>query len=463
MQNQDTICAVATGQGGAIGIIRVSGPDAIAMVDRIFTPTGSFLPLSGRKPYTLSFGQIKNIQGEIVDEVLVSLFRAPHSYTGEDAVEISCHGSSYILQQVMQLLINCGCRSAAPGEYTQRAFLNGKMDLSQAEAVADLIASNSEAAHRLAMNQMRGGFSKELGKLRDQLLHLTSLMELELDFSDHEELEFADRTELQTLATQIESLIGRLTDSFSTGNAIKNGVPVAIIGETNVGKSTLLNALVGEERAIVSDIHGTTRDVIEDTVNIKGLTFRFIDTAGIRATTDTIEALGIERSFQAIKQAAVVLWVVDQTIADKQIIELSNKVLPLCKDKQLILLLNKSDLKMSATSIGTINFPGNVHILSLSAKNKEGIDKLQDLLIEVTGISAISQTDVIVTNVRHYEALVSALESIRRVKEGLASELSVDFISQDLRECIYHLSDIVGEVTTNEVLGNIFNHFCVGK
>ena len=463
MQNQDTICAVATGQGGAIGIIRVSGPDAIAMVDRIFTPTGSSLPLSGRKPYTLSFGQIKNIQGEIVDEVLVSLFRAPHSYTGEDAVEISCHGSSYILQQVMQLLINCGCRSAAPGEYTQRAFLNGKMDLSQAEAVADLIASNSEAAHRLAMNQMRGGFSKELGKLRDQLLHLTSLMELELDFSDHEELEFADRTELQTLAIQIESLIGRLTDSFSTGNAIKNCVPVAIIGETNVGKSTLVDALVGEERAIVSDIHGTTRDVIEDTVNIKGLTFRFIDTAGIRATTDTIEALGIERSFQAIKQAAVVLWVVDQTIADKQIVELSNKVLPLCKDKQLILLLNKSDLKMSATSIGTINFPGNVHILSLSAKNKEGIDKLQDLLIEVTGISAISQTDVIVTNVRHYEALVSALESIRRVKEGLASELSVDFISQDLRECIYHLSDIVGEVTTNEVLGNIFNHFCIGK
>ena len=293
MYTQDTICAVATAQGGAIGIIRVSGPEAITVADRIFSPASQDgLPLSGRKPYTLTFGTIRDAGGEVVDEVLVSLFRAPHSYTGEDSVEISCHGSSYILQQVMQLLIRNGCRAAGPGEFTQRAFLNGKMDLSQAEAVADLIASSSAATHRLAMNQMKGGFSKELAALREKLLHLTSLMELELDFSDHEELEFADRSELKAIAAQIEQVIGGLVRSFSTGNAIKNGIPVAIIGETNAGKSTLLNALLNEERAIVSDIHGTTRDVIEDTMNIGGVTFRFIDTAGIRETSDTIEETG---------------------------------------------------------------------------------------------------------------------------------------------------------------------------
>lgn len=460
--NQDTICAIATAQGGAIGCIRVSGPEAIEITSCIFTPATTNRELGDSKPYTLTFGRIYD-GSEVIDEVLVSLFRAPHSYTGENSTEITCHGSAYILQKVLQLLIKNGCRMAAPGEYTQRAFLNGKMDLSQAEAVADLIASSSAATHRLAMSQMRGGFSKELATLRDQLLHFTSLIELELDFSDHEELEFADRSELCQLANNIEKVIARLVNSFNVGNAIKNGVPVAIIGETNAGKSTLLNVLLNEDKAIVSDIHGTTRDIIEDTVNIGGITFRFIDTAGIRETSDTIESLGIERTFQKLDQAEIVLWMIDATNAQAQITQLAGQLLPRCERKQLILVYNKADLVDNIQNSIPDNFPDNVQSITLSAKKREHIEELQRMLITSAHLPTITQNDVIVTNVRHYEALNNALEAIHRVQEGLTNNISGDFISQDIRECIFHLSDIAGEVTNDMVLQNIFQHFCIGK
>lgn len=460
--NQDTICAIATAQGGAIGCIRVSGPEAIEITSCIFTPAATNRELGDSKPYTLTFGRIYD-GSEVIDEVLVSLFRTPHSYTGENSTEITCHGSAYILQKVLQLLIKNGCRMAAPGEYTQRAFLNGKMDLSQAEAVADLIASSSAATHRLAMSQMRGGFSKELATLRDQLLHFTSLIELELDFSDHEELEFADRSELCQLANNIEKVIARLVNSFNVGNAIKNGVPVAIIGETNAGKSTLLNVLLNEDKAIVSDIHGTTRDIIEDTVNIGGITFRFIDTAGIRETSDTIESLGIERTFQKLDQAEIVLWMIDATNAQAQITQLAGQLLPRCERKQLILVYNKADLVDNIQNSIPDNFPDNVQSITLSAKKREHIEELQRMLITSAHLPTITQNDVIVTNVRHYEALNNALEAIHRVQEGLTNNISGDFISQDIRECIFHLSDIAGEVTNDMVLQNIFQHFCIGK
>lgn len=458
---QDTICATATAPGGAIGIIRVSGPEAITTVSQIFRPAKG-APLDQRKAGTVTFGTIEQ-DGDIVDEVLVSLFRAPHSYTGEDSAEISCHGSTYILHRVMEMLIAHGCRMAAPGEYTQRAFLNGKMDLSQAEAVADLIASSSEATHRLAMNQMRGGFSQRLRELRDKLLHITSLMELELDFSDHEDLEFADRSELNSLAEEIRQVIGRLTDSFSKGNAIKNGIPVAIIGETNAGKSTLLNALLNEERAIVSDIHGTTRDVIEDTMNIGGILFRFIDTAGIRDTSDTIENMGIERTFSKLQQADIVLWVTDSTEDPQQLVQLSERILPLCTGKQLLLVMNKADLAPAPALPASLHLPDNACVVSISAKQKTGIDTLRDMLVKAADIPSISNSDVIVTNLRHYEALTHALDAITRVEEGLKSGLPGDLVSQDLRECLHYLGTIIGEITTDQVLGNIFERFCIGK
>lgn len=477
MINQDTICAIATAQGGAIGTIRVSGPQAIEITSRIFTPAQG-KPLAERKPYTLTFGKILSAKEqpngspasspeEVIDEVLVAVFRAPHSYTGEDSTEIMCHGSSYVLQQVMQLLIRNGCRSALPGEYTQRAFLNGKMDLSQAEAVADLIASSSAATHRLAMSQMRGGFSKELSTLRNQLLHFTSLMELELDFSDHEELEFANRDELLDLATHIKQVIARLAHSFSVGNAIKNGIPVAIIGKTNAGKSTLLNALLNEEKAIVSDVHGTTRDVIEDTINLQGITFRFIDTAGIRQTTDTIENLGIERTFQKMDQAAIILWMIDSTDTQGRYDELRSEILPHCEGKKLIILFNKSDLLLpiQKEELSALFADIEAEKLFISAKKKENIATLEDKLIQATALPEITQNDVIVTNTRHYEALARALDSIVRVQEGLQMGLSGDLVSEDLRQCIHELGEIVAEggITSEETLQNIFKNFCIGK
>ena len=464
--NQDTICAIATAQGGAIGSIRVSGPEAITITSRIFTPAKSGKLLSEQKPYTLTFGRIYNGE-EMIDEVLVSLFRAPHSYTGEDSTEITCHGSSYILQQVMQLLIKNGCRMAQPGEYTQRAFLNGKMDLSQAEAVADLIASSSAATHRLALSQMRGGFSKELTTLREKLLNFTSMIELELDFSE-EDVEFADRSALRRLADEIEEVIARLANSFSVGNVIKNGVPVAIIGETNAGKSTLLNVLLNEDKAIVSDIHGTTRDVIEDTVNIGGITFRFIDTAGIRETSDTIESLGIERTFQKLDQAEIVLWMIDSADAISQLTLLSDKILPRCEHKQLILVFNKVELinetqKNELASQFSEHIGSEIESIFISAKQRLHTDELQQRLVAAAHLPTVTQNDVIVTNIRHYEALTRALDAIHRVQEGLDVNISGDFLSQDIRECIFHLSDISGEVTNDMVLQNIFAHFCIGK
>ena len=438
----------------------------IPATSRIFQPAKAGKLLSEQKPYTLTFGRIYNGE-EIIDEVLVSLFRAPHSYTGEDSTEITCHGSSYILQQVMQLLIKNGCRMAQPGEYTQRAFLNGKMDLSQAEAVADLIASSSAATHRLAMSQMRGGFSKELTDLRNKLLNFTSMIELELDFSE-EDVEFADRSALRKLADEIEQVISRLVHSFNVGNAIKNGVPVAIIGETNAGKSTLLNVLLNEDKAIVSDIHGTTRDVIEDTINIGSITFRFIDTAGIRETNDTIESLGIERTFQKLDQAEIVLWMVDSSDASSQIKQLSEKIIPRCEENQLIVVFNKADLieekQKEELSALLKNFPKEyTKSIFISAKERKQTDELQKMLINAAHLPTVTQNDIIVTNVRHYEALSKALDAIHRVQNGLDTHISGDFLSQDIRECIFFISDIAGEVTNDMVLQNIFQHFCVGK
>ena len=473
-----TICAVSTASGGAIGVVRVSGSQAISITEHIFRAVNG-KPLSERKASSLTFGHIVDENDKVVDEVLVSLFRAPHSYTGEDATEISCHGSSYILQRVVQLLLAAGCEAAAPGEFTQRAFLNGKMDLSQAEAVADVIASTTAASHQVAMSQMRGDFSKQLGALREQLVHLTSLLELELDFSDHEDLEFADRSALDAIAAQIESVTQRLADSFATGNVLKNGLPVAIVGSTNSGKSTLLNALLHDNRAIVSDVHGTTRDVIEDTFTLGGTLFRFIDTAGLRSTEDVVEQMGIARSRQKLEEAKIVLFVVDATQVASQMEALGTEILEAMNGRPLVVLFNKADLLeekamndllaqplthwISGASLSSQQEPKIVK-LSISAKEGLGLDTLTDTLVGLAQENTTSAGDIIVTNARHYAALTAALADIRRVRQGLSTHLSGDFVAQDLRECLFHLAEITGgAVTTDEVLGTIFKNFCVGK
>ena len=473
-----TICAVSTASDGAIGVVRVSGSQAISITEHIFRAVNG-KPLSERKASSLTFGHIVDENDKVVDEVLVSLFRAPHSYTGEDATEISCHGSSYILQRVVQLLLAAGCEAAAPGEFTQRAFLNGKMDLSQAEAVADVIASTTAASHQVAMSQMRGDFSKQLGALREQLVHLTSLLELELDFSDHEDLEFANRSALDAIAAQIESVTQRLADSFATGNVLKNGLPVAIVGSTNSGKSTLLNALLHDDRAIVSDVHGTTRDVIEDTFTLGGTLFRFIDTAGLRSTEDVVEQMGIARSRQKLEEAKIVLFVVDATQVASQMEALGTEILEAMNGRPLVVLFNKADLLeekvmnnllaqplthwISGVSLSSQQEPQIVK-LSISAKEGLGLDTLTDTLVGLAQENTTSAGDIIVTNARHYAALTAALADIRRVRQGLSTHLSGDFVAQDLRECLFHLAEITGgAVTTDEVLGTIFKNFCVGK
>jgi len=472
IRNEETICAPATVPGtGAISVIRVSGPEALTIADKVVKCRRS--TISESDGYTMRFGNVLTPSGDVLDEVLVSIFRAPHSYTGENSVEISCHASSYIVSSLMDLLHEAGARAAEPGEFTQRAYLNGKMDLAQAEAVADVISSQNAAAHRVAFNQMKGGFSSELRDMRSELLELVSLMELELDFSE-EEVEFADRSRLDTLLGKILAHVGRLIDSFRLGNAIKNGVPVAIAGATNTGKSTLLNAFLGEDRAIVSDIHGTTRDTIEETLNIDGILFRFIDTAGLRETSEVVEQIGIERTFKKISEASVVLGMVDLTrdidTTRDTVLDIISKIDFNCQ--KLLILLNKTDIFDDNKNVSTKNYIVSLVenkgitsecVIPISAKTGNGIPELKSLLSK-TQKDLLGDCDTtLVTNQRHVQALSDARTSLLRVRDGLASGLPTDLAAQDIREAIYHIGSIVGEISTDEVLGNIFRNFCIGK
>lgn len=451
----DTICAIATRAGGALSVIRVSGANAVAYTDRIFQ-SASGKRLAESKANTLHYGTLHTLADasgarEAIDDVVVSLWRAPHSYTGDDVVEISCHGSQYIAQNIIQALIACGCRQAEPGEYTMRAYLNGKMDLSQAEAVADLIAANNKASHDLAVSQLKGHFSSELQRLRQQLLKLTSLLELELDFSDHEDLEFADRSEINDLSTEIFEKLRTLCESFKTGQALKQGIPVAIVGKTNVGKSTLLNQLLNEDKAIVSDIDGTTRDIIDGMASINGVTFRFVDTAGIRTTDDAIEKIGIERAYEQIAKAAIVVLMIDgkPTQADRD--DMTRRT----EGKPLIVVHNKADLSAET-------FVDNE--VAISAKRNENIQLLKEKIMEAANIPEIDENTIMVTNMRHFEALHKAMTDLQRVIDGLASGLPSDLLAEDLRLCLEDLADITGgQITSQETLNNIFQHFCVGK
>ncbi len=468
IKNEDTICAPATVPGtGAISVIRVSGPYALAVADKVVRCARG--RVADAKGYTMKFGTVVSEEGTVVDEVLVSVFRAPHSYTGEDSVEISCHASTYIVSSIMELLHAAGCRAAAPGEFTERAFLNGKMDLAQAEAVADVIASQNSAAHRIAFSQMKGGFSSELRNMRSELLEIVSLMELELDFSE-EEVEFADRGRLDSLLAAVISHAGRLIDSFRLGNAIKNGVPVAIAGATNTGKSTLLNALLGEDRAIVSDVHGTTRDTIEEVLNIDGVLFRFIDTAGIRETSEVVERIGIERTYRKISEASVVLGMIDLTRDFEESCTMVREILEKVdlEGQKLVFLLNKTDISEANKNVRLVNYIvsliDNVNIIEISAKTGSGISSLRSALSESQkNLLNDGSSVTLVTNQRHVQALSDARESLVRVRSGLSSGLPTDLAAQDIREAIYHIGSIVGEISSDEVLGNIFRNFCIGK
>lgn len=458
----DTICAISTAAGsGAIAVIRVSGKDTFLILDKIFHSSKLNVKLREKTSQSILFGVIKDVD-DIVDEVLVSVFKAPNTFTGEDIIEISCHGSDYIQQSILQLLVKNGARLALPGEFTQRAYLNGKMDLSQAEAVADVIASTGAAAHKIAINQMRGGISNELALLRKDLLQFISLIELELDFSE-EDVEFADRTALLKLINKIELIISNLIKSFELGNAIKNGVPVAIVGEPNVGKSTLLNAILNEDKAIVSDIAGTTRDAIEDTFNYNGITFRFIDTAGLRETTDVVENLGIEKTYQKINQAKVVLALFDAQDSPEKIEKELNKIIGKSEgEKSIILVRNKVDqINSNPTKVNISYIYSQINV---SAKNRENIDGLLQEIWKAIELDSLENNEVVVSNVRHIEALTLAFESLTRAKDGMNLGISNDFLAMDIREVIHHLAGITGEeITTDEVLGNIFGQFCIGK
>jgi len=459
--NDDTICAIATPAGvGAIAVIRISGGDAIALADKLFVAKAKQKKLVQQKPNTIHFGYLK--EGEtVVDEVLVSLFKMPFSYTGEDTVEISCHGSQFVQQLILQLLIKKGARMAQPGEFTMRAFMNGKLDLLQAEAVAELISSSSEASHKVAIHQMRGGFSTEIKQLREQLLNFISLIELELDFSE-EEVEFANRTELLVLIQKIDKIISKLIKSFQLGNVIKNGIPVAIIGEPNVGKSTLLNVLLKEEKAIVSEIAGTTRDAIEDTFNLQGITFRFIDTAGLRETTDIIENLGIERTHQKIEHASIILLMIDAENYTSAIRFQAESFREKYPDKKVVVVVNKVD-KMEIVPDEYQDSTNEIPIVFISAKHHQNIEKLEKVLLSAIDMSLSQSNEVIITNARHFEALTRTGESISRVLQGFATHIPSDLLAQDIREALHYLGEITGEITTDEVLGNIFKNFCIGK